>query len=291
MVGLGRRRGQRGPGDRRVELGAGAGVRVQAALQQPADQFDVADPGRVVQQRPGRRAADHAREAGADHLEHRVGLAVEGGHDQHLLRVGVERLGQRRGGPLAAGERRERPVGRRDLGARAELGERRGDVVAVADHGVLVGRPERDAAAPRLAARTVEVGTVRGEQPDRRRAATAPDGVGDGERLVGVGARLEQEPRVLRVLVVERVRERVGAAGLGAVLEQRAQAGGILGLGGVVERLAVVGIGARLEQQARELRVVHHAGGAVERVPAFGSAPRASSARTSAGAANTEWQT
>ena len=130
---------------------------------------------------------------------------------------------------------------------------------------MLVRRPQRDVAAPRLAARPVDVGAVLGEEPDERRPAPAPDGVGDQEALVRVRAGLEQEPDVLLALVVERVRERVRAARRRPVLEQEPQALGALGLGRVVDRLVVVRVGAVLEQQARHLRVVDDAGGAVER--------------------------
>ena len=125
-----------------------------------------------MQQCPAGRAADDADEAGADDVQHGVGLSAQGAHDEHLLRVGIERIGQGVR-PLAAGERRERLVGRVDVGGRSELGQRRGDVVAVADHRVLVRSAERDVAAPGLAAGAVEVGAVGVEQPDRLRPAPA----------------------------------------------------------------------------------------------------------------------
>ena len=108
-----------------------------------------------------------------------------------------------------------------------------------------------------------------GQQAEELSAAAAPHRVDEERALVRVGARLEQEPYVLEVRVVERVRERVRAARLGAVPEQEAQALGALGLDRVVERVAEarlrVRIGPGLEEHARQLRVVEDAGRAVER--------------------------
>ena len=57
---------------------------------------------------------------------------------------------------------------------RTELREHCGQVVAAADHRVLVRRPERDVAAPRLAAGTIQVGPVLDQQPQHLGSAAAP---------------------------------------------------------------------------------------------------------------------
>jgi hypothetical protein len=130
---------------------------------------------------------------------------------------------------------------------------------------VLVRRSKPDVAAPRLAAGTVEVGAVLGEQADEFRPAAAAHRVRDVGVLVRVGARFEEEPDVLEPLVVERVCERVGPVRPRPVREELFEARRARRLRRVVEGLAVVRVGARLEQHAGELGVVRDAGRAVER--------------------------
>ena len=130
---------------------------------------------------------------------------------------------------------------------------------------MLVWRAKRHVAAPRLAARAVDLGAVRNEQLDQIGAAAAANGVRD-ERAVGrIGAVLEHETDVLEPVLVEGVGERVRAVDACAVLEQDAHAVGPLGLGCVIQRLAVVGVRAGFEQGEGQFRVVPNAGGAVER--------------------------
>ncbi len=128
---------------------------------------------------------------------------------------------------------------------------------------MLVGGAQPLGCAPALARRG-----ARGRRRARPAAAGTPGPrprrTANGSSSRGVGARVEQQPHVLRALVVERVGEH-DRLDRRAVLEQRAQALGARRLGRVVDGLAVVGVRARLEQHARELGVVDDAGGAVER--------------------------
>ena len=130
---------------------------------------------------------------------------------------------------------------------------------------MLIGRPQRHVSAPGLAAGPVEIAAVLREQAQELRSATATDGVRDERALVGVRARLQQQPHVIEPIVVEGVRQRVRPARLGAVLEQQPEAGRVLGLGRVVERLAVVRTRPGVEQDARQLRIMCDPGRAVER--------------------------
>ena len=103
------------------------------------------------------------------------------------------------------------------------------------------------------------------EQAEELRAATATDGVRDERALVGVRARLQQQPHVIEAIFVEGVRQRVRPARFGAVLEQEPETRRVLGLGRVVERLAVVRARPGLEQDARQLRIMCDPGRTVER--------------------------
>ena len=112
--------------------------------------------------------------------------------------------------PFASEQRGYRFVPGRKVGGRAELGEQRGDVLAVPHDGVGVSRP-----AGGVASR--EVGAALDEEPDYVRAAAALDRVVDGGAsgsLVRVGTVVEQEPHRLEVLEVERVRQGVRAVRL-----------------------------------------------------------------------------
>jgi len=83
-------------------------------------------------------------------------------------------------------------------------------VVTPANDGVLVRRPEREVAAPGLAAGSVEVTAVFCQQPQEFGASAPAHRVRDVRAFVRVGSRIQQEADMLeRVLVVERVRERV----------------------------------------------------------------------------------
>ena len=109
------------------------------------------------------------------------------------------------------------------------------ELVLPAQDGVLVRRPQRHVAAPGLAARPVDIGSVRDQELDRLRPSTTPDGVRDAEALVRVGAVLEQQPDVLQALVVEGVRECVRVGRLRTVLEQDPQTVRALRLGRVID--------------------------------------------------------
>jgi hypothetical protein len=196
-------------------------------------------------------------EVGAEQVDDELEPAVQRGEDQRLLLVGIELGRQRRGGPVAAHDGRDLGVPGPELRGRAEPGQQPRDVVAAPEHGVLVGGPVLLGRSRPLAAAGVERGAVLGEEPDVVDAAPTPDRMDEQRALGGVGAGREQEPDVLRTLMVERVRERPRPARLRAVLEQQAQARRVLGLDRVIQRVAELGlavrVGAVLEQRAGEL--------------------------------------
>jgi hypothetical protein len=84
---------------------------------------------------------------------------------------------------------------------------------------MLVRRPQRHVAAPRLPARLVEIGAVLPEQTQELRPAAAPDGVRNDRSFVRIRAAFQEQPNVLETIVVERVREGVRPPRLCAVLE------------------------------------------------------------------------
>ena len=104
-----------------------------------------------------------------------------------------------------------------------------------------------------------------GQEAEHLRVTAAANRVGHVAALVGIATRVEQEPDVLDLLVVERVRQRVRSIDGRSVREQELEASGAPVLDGVVERLPVVGVRTRLEQNPRQLRVVHDARCAVQR--------------------------
>ena len=225
-----------------------------------------ARPGGMVEQRalPASRRRHHGSRL-------RRKLATSSASTRSAVRIttscasGSNEAGGASVGPLAAREAGDPGVGLVDIGRGAEPCEQRRQLVLSSQDGMLIRRPQGNAAAPGLAAGPVEVGAVGSQQLDRLRAATPADGVCDREALVRVGAVLEQEPDMLEPVVVERVQERVRARRRGAVLEQDPEALRALGLGRVIQRLAVVGTRTCLEQRGRELGVVLPSSSAVER--------------------------
>ena len=178
---------------------------------------------------------------------------------------GSSALGQRGAWAQAAGQRADGLVGRVQARVRAELRERAREVVAPAQDRVLVGGAQRDVAPPRLAARPVELGATDREQLQRRGPAAAAHRVGQQRSLVRIATRVEEQPHVLGVVLVEGPGEGVRAAHVRAVVEQQLQARRAARLDGVVHRLAVVGVRARLQQRAGHRGIADDADGAVER--------------------------
>ncbi len=209
-------RSERGPRERRAELGVRRGIGLDPGGEQLADELRVPDPARVVDERPGRGPADDSAELRADELEHESGRAVQCSEDEHLLRVRVELSGQIAFRPLAARDRGDRQISHRDRRRAAQRSEHLGVVGPPAQHGVLIRRAQRDVAAPELASGPVDVGAVLDQEPERLRAAAPPHGVREDRPLVRVGAGFEQQAHVLEPVVVECVRQRVGVAGLRA---------------------------------------------------------------------------
>src|SRR5205085_4760190 len=103
-------------------------------------------------------------------------------------------------------------------------------------------------------AAAIELGAVLREQTEVFGSSPAANGVHEERALVRVGTGGEQEPDVLRVVVIECVRERVRALRLGAAVEERLQTVRRRMLDRVVERIAelrraVVDVRTRVDEE------------------------------------------
>jgi hypothetical protein len=161
-------------------------------------------------------------EADPDEVDDRVGRPGQRRQDRDLCAVVVE-VARKLLGRIAARDGPERVVELVGLRRSTELDERRGDVLAAPSHSMPVRREP-------VVLGLFEICAVLREQPDRLGTSAAAHRVHDVRILVRIGSGIEQQPDVLGVLVVERVRKRHGAGDRCAVLEQHTEARGALRL-------------------------------------------------------------